>query len=236
MREIARGTEREDLVEFLVVDRLEQRAQDQHVGPIGGRPLPFEAAPREHLRAFGRMREPLLRDAGLADPGLSREHDDPAGAAHGRVERIVEARECRSAPDEVAARGARRGRDRSAGQLGRDLLVLGHGRDEAVAAPVHGLDDLLLDAIVTDRSPGRGDAARQRRLADRATVPEPIEELVLRHDAIAPLEQEEQRVEYLRLDLDHATGPTQLVQVVVEHAIAEHPVHHAMIPAIGEPE
>src|SRR5262249_33913981 len=120
-----------------------------------------------------------------------RNQHDVDGTRTGDLVRNVDGAAAR-VPD-VAVRGR-------AGRVGS--AVVDHNRsDEAVAAPVRGTDDARGAAVVADSLARRFDAAGERRLADEAIAPNVVEELFLRHDPIALLDQVAEHVEHLRFDV-----------------------------------
>jgi hypothetical protein len=65
---------------------------------------------------------------------------------------------------------------------------------------VRRLDDPLLRTVVTDGAARRLDARRQRRLADEPVAPHVVEQLVLRDDPVAVLDEIGEHAEHLWLD------------------------------------
>ena len=110
-----------------------------------------------------------------------------------------------------------------------DVRRAADGGDELVAAAVHGADHLLRCAVVADGDPGGSHPAGERRLADEAVPPDRVQQLRLRHDPVAVLDQVGQDVEDLRLDVHRRPAPPDLEARRVDHTVVEL-VHGADTP------
>ena len=120
--------------------------------------------------------------------------------------------------------------------LPRPALVVAHDdrRNEAVAAAVRGADHALGAPVVADRLARGLDAARQRRLAHEPVAPDVVEQLFLRHDAVAVLDEVAQHVEHLGLDVARLAPAAQLEARRVELELVELEDHPPMM-ACGAP-
>jgi len=80
---------------------------------------------------------------------------------------------------------------------------------------VYRLYESLFAAIVTKRLSCGHDAARNRRIRDKPTVPYRIDDFAFRHDPVTLLNEQSQQFEYLRLAWDHHACPAQLPAFLV---------------------
>jgi len=92
---------------------------------------------------------------------------------------------------------------------------------------VDGADDRLTRPVVVDRLADRFDACGQSRLADEAIAPHFVEQLLLAHDAAAPLHEAGEHVEGLRFELDFLPVAPQHDAGQVELAVGKPQYHGA---------
>jgi len=104
--------------------------------------------------------------------------------------------------------------------------------DEPQPAPVNGADQALRLAVIADGAPRRLDAARNGRVRDDASLPDLLDDLVARDDAIAVLDQQHEQIEHLRLDGDGRTIAAHLVGLGVDGNGADQ-IDHNQSSAIG---
>jgi hypothetical protein len=71
---------------------------------------------------------------------------------------------------------------------------------------VQGANEGLIVAAVAERAARRADTGAERRLRDDAALPDGLDQLVLAHDSLAVLHQENDQVEHLRLDVNDRAG------------------------------
>jgi hypothetical protein len=102
-----------------------------------------------------------------------------------------------------------------------DVVRIG---DEPVPLTVDRPDDRLFTPTVTDRLAQRLDLGGERRLADEAVAPHPVEQVVLGHQLAAPIEQLDQDLHRPRFQRDHLAIASQLPPVAIEFAASED--HH----------
>ena len=107
------------------------------------------------------------------------------------------------------------------GGTGRALVDLHHSGDELVALAVHGPDDQLTAAVVTDGPAHRLDPRGQGRLAHEPVTPDGVEQVLLAHDRATVLDQVGEHVEDLRLDPDLLATPSKDDPVEVQLAVSE---------------
>ena len=98
---------------------------------------------------------------------------------------------------------------------------------------MHGLDDVLSDAVVANGSAYLLDASRQVRLRHEPMPPHPVKKVVLGDDTIAVLDQVHEEIERLRLQVDQRASATQLAAGHVDLALCK-PVHHIILTAQGD--
>ena len=99
-------------------------------------------------------------------------------------------------------------------------------RDEPIALAVNRLDELLRLAVVAERLPRRFHAARHGRVRDDAAVPDLLDDLVLRDQTLAVLDQEREQREHLPLEVDDLAVRPQLDGGEIQLEPTE-PVDHA---------
>ncbi len=88
--------------------------------------------------------------------------------------------------------------------------------DEAEALSCDGADQGLVGAGIADR-PARGiDPAGQGRFRDGTAMPDPVNQLVLGHHAIAVFHQMDDEIEHLWLDGNGTVASAQLASVGVK--------------------
>ena len=221
------------------------RTQDLHPRPECRRTLPFMTAATEDARAtLARVGRHLLRGPRLADSRLADEEDERTDAVLGVGETRAQPRHRSVATDErrgVARRrlvGGYRHPDtvRPARSIGRRVarprrrrIAPVDGGDEAIAAAVDRLDDVLAGGVIVERLPRRGDASWEHRLAHELPGPEMLEQLVLGDDAVATLDEVAQDVEDLRLELHEPRTSPQLEEIRVELEVADAVDHRAAV-------
>ncbi len=188
-----------------VVERAEGQRRDEVVAPADQRACAFDAG------------EERSQDGRLAHAGLARDGDDPAVAA-GRVEQrgVEQGERLLALQHRLAGRPA---------VAGRDAAPSHHRCHELVAAAVHRADHALLAPVVAERSPRRLHPRRERGLRHEARTPDLLEQLRLRHDAVAMRDEVAHDVEHLRLDVHAGAGAADLVRVDVKLDVPE-PQHH----------
>jgi hypothetical protein len=93
-------------------------------------------------------------------------------------------------------------------------------------------DQLLFFATVPDGASRRGDPAVQGGFRNDPSVPDGGQKVILADHSIAISDQEQKKVEYLRLDLDHRVAASQLPPGRIDRIFAEHEAH-APAPAPG---
>jgi len=103
---------------------------------------------------------------------------------------------------------------------------------EAVAAPAIGADPLRA-AAVADGAPRRAHGPGQGVGGDGLARPEPLEQLLVGHDAVPLLDQQGQERQGLGLDRHHLTAPAELAGRVVELAVAE-AIDHANLSSLQQ--
>src|SRR5262249_41554273 len=91
--------------------------------------------------------------------------------------------------------------------LGRTLLGLVHLGHDPIAATRAGADHLRPPPVAPDRRAGRFDPAGEGGLADEAIAPPRFEQLGLRDNSIAMVEQVGEDVEPLRFDMRELPVP-----------------------------
>ncbi len=187
--------------------------------------------------------EPTHPALGVGKTRMERPHrsvttDERRVARRGRRP-VGTARRRLAGPRIIAAQtaGDRRDAGRAARDTSRAAHVHGVGRgrvqrlddgDEAVPAAVHRLNHTLAGSIVVECFPRRRDATREHRFAHELPGPESLEQLVLRHDPVAALDEVAQHVEYFRLELHQLRAPAQLEKIGVESEVAELVDHRAV--------
>src|SRR5688572_23839777 len=100
-------------------------------------------------------------------------------------------------------------------------------RHDAEADAVHGADDPLSRAVVTDGLARVLDAGVERGGSDVAMPPDAVEQLLLRDEAVAIGEQIREHDEHLGLDVQPLSASTQLVDTRVELVLPEG-IDHAL--------
>ena len=110
-----------------------------------------------------------------------------------------------------------------------------HVADEAQPLAGNGADQFLALATVADRLARGIDAAGQGRLRHDPAAPDRRDEIVLRDDAIAVLNEANQQIEHLRLDGNGFGAAVQLTPVGVEHVIGKEKLHAAAPRRFAKP-
>ena len=218
-----RGGNTQSTAQRLVVDNVDETAQDAEPRPVGLCAGLGRAPSRQHQRGVargGRAAGQLLGRPRLADPRLAGQQHDPATAPRHLLEGFAEPRQHLGAPHEVAALRPRlRGFAR---RLGGPLL---HRRDEAEAAATERVDEALLRARVPERPPNLEDRNRERVVRHRDLGPDALEELRLGDDALAVADQMPEHRKGLRLQRHQGACPAQLSSRLVELELAERVDH-----------
>ena len=100
--------------------------------------------------------------------------------------------------------------------------------ERAVAAAVDRADHRLRGAVVADRLAHRLDARRQRGFAHEAVAPHRVENVALRDDGVAVLDEIGEHVEHLGLDVHDFVAAAEREPIGVEREPRE-PVPHTCI-------
>ena len=87
---------------------------------------------------------------------------------------------------------------------------------KANSLPDQRLDQPLFVTIVTDRGPRRIEPRRQVRFRDNAAIPDGVDDLIPADDALALPDQESQKVEDLRLELNQRCSLAKLAPLSVQ--------------------
>ena len=135
----------------------------------------------------------VLDQRGLADARFAGDPDHRALPAAGLLPRLLQPGDGVGAADErrrwLRARRRRRGGD------GRCRWRGGRHRDEAVAAPRHGLDEARLARVVAERRAQVADGGLEHRFGDELVAPHRVEQRVLRQQRARLARQRAQQAE-----------------------------------------
>ncbi len=88
--------------------------------------------------------------------------------------------------------------------------------DEPQPAAVDGANQALCLAIIADGTPRRLDAAGNRGIRDDASLPDALDDLVARDDAVVVLDQQHEQIEHLWLDRDGRPIPAHFVGLGID--------------------
>jgi hypothetical protein len=105
--------------------------------------------------------------------------------------------------------------------VGWGVGVFPHGRDEAVAIAIDGLDELLSASAVADGLAHAFDRALQRRIADELLGPDLLAQLLLGDSAVVVRQQVGEGPENFPPRPDALAGPAQHMALRVEFILPE---------------
>jgi hypothetical protein len=97
--------------------------------------------------------------------------------------------------------------------------------DDAKAAAMDGADAVLRRPVIADRLARRLDAAAERGLGHRAALPDVLQDLVLGHQPVAVLQQQDEQVEDLRFHRHHSAPTAHLVGAGIDIAPVDREYH-----------